>query len=131
MCTTRMKAAAVWRVDQTGWLTGRHVLERIRIARIGVRCCSQQSHCIRMKRVFEQAACFAFFNQVSCVHHKDTRGKIFHRRKVVRDVDHSEIIFFLQGMQELLSEPPPRNICKRLGFVGGFRTMDIYRLSLR
>jgi len=31
----------------------------------------------------------------------------------------------------LLSEPPSRNICKRLGFVDGFRTMDIYRLSLR
>ena len=30
----------------------------------------------------------------------------------------------------LLSEPPSRNICKRLGFVGGFGEMNIYRLSL-
>ena len=29
----------------------------------------------------------------------------------------------------LLSEHPSRNICKRLGFVGGFGDMDIYRLS--
>ena len=31
----------------------------------------------------------------------------------------------------LLSEPPSRNICKRLGFVDGFGDMDIYRLSSR
>lgn len=30
----------------------------------------------------------------------------------------------------LLSEPPSRNICKRLGFVDGFGNMDIYRLSV-
>ncbi len=29
----------------------------------------------------------------------------------------------------LLSEPPSRNICKRLGFVDGFGDMNIYRLS--
>ena len=33
-------------------------------------------------------------------------------------------------MAMLLSEPPSRNICKRLGFVDGFGDMDIYRLSL-
>jgi len=31
----------------------------------------------------------------------------------------------------LLSEPPSRNICKRLGFVDGFGAMDIYRLPAR
>jgi len=31
----------------------------------------------------------------------------------------------------LLSEPPSRNICKRLGFVDGFGAMDIYRLAAR
>jgi GNAT superfamily N-acetyltransferase len=30
----------------------------------------------------------------------------------------------------LLSEPPSRNICKRLGFVDGFGNMDIYRLPV-
>ena len=30
-------------------------------------------------------------------------------------------------MATLLSEPPSRNICKRLGFVDGFGSMDIYR----
>jgi GNAT superfamily N-acetyltransferase len=30
----------------------------------------------------------------------------------------------------LLSEPPSRNICKRLGFVDGFGDMDIYRLPV-
>ena len=30
----------------------------------------------------------------------------------------------------LLSEPPSRNICKRLGFVDGFGNMDVYRISV-
>ena len=30
----------------------------------------------------------------------------------------------------LLSEPPSRNICKRLGFVDGFGSMDIYRFHI-
>jgi ribosomal protein S18 acetylase RimI-like enzyme len=30
----------------------------------------------------------------------------------------------------LLSEPPSRNICKRLGFVDGFGNLDIYRISV-
>ena len=30
----------------------------------------------------------------------------------------------------LLSEPPSRNLCKRLGFVGGFGEMEVYRLPV-
>ena len=87
---TRMETASRRRIHQAGWLARRHFFERFGIARIGIRGGGQQGMSIGMKRIVKQAACFRLFDQIAGVHHEDTPRKIFHRGKIVRNIDHGK-----------------------------------------
>jgi len=88
MRTARMEAATRWRIGQTGWLTGRHFLKGFGVVRIRVGGGGQQGVSVGMQRILQQAARVGFFDQITGVHHEDALRKIFHRGKIVGNVDH-------------------------------------------
>ena len=66
-----------------------------------------------MQRIRQQAAGFGFLHQIARIHHKDSFRKIFHGRKVMRDVDHREAMSLLQTPQQLQNLHTHRRIQHR------------------
>ena len=66
-----MEAAARGWVNKARRLPGRHLLEGVRVGRIGIGGGGEQRVGVGMKRVFEQAAGIGLFDQVPGVHHED------------------------------------------------------------
>ena len=66
-----MKPAACRWVDKAGGLARWDFLERLGIARVGVRGRGEQGARVGVQWVLEQAARIRFFDQVPGVHHKD------------------------------------------------------------
>ena len=62
--TARVEAAPFRRVHQARRLTWRNFLKRIRVARIGIGCGSQQGVGVRVQGIFKQTARVRFFDQV-------------------------------------------------------------------
>ena len=97
----RMETAARWRRDQVGWLSRRHFLEGQGVPIVRVRGGLQQRLGVGMEGVPQQVVHLGLLRDPGRVHDKDPLREIAHRREVVRDIDHGQLVRFLQAAQQL------------------------------